>query len=130
MATARQRADADHHGQAQIRQKKQEVEVAVSQSGTNVATTTDVGGGQHRGSLAAGDWIQLNGPFNLVNINSLTFRVADAAGRSGRRLTAGGGRASHGLGDRADRGHVQPGLDRRHDRLDEPDVPDLAGGDE
>jgi len=67
-------------GQAQIRQKKQEVEVAVSQSGTNVATTSDVGGGQHRGSLGAGDWIQLNGPFNLVNINSLTFRVADTAG--------------------------------------------------
>ena len=33
----------------------------------------------HRGSLAAGDWIQLNGPFNLLNINSVTFRVADAA---------------------------------------------------
>jgi PKD repeat protein/type 1 glutamine amidotransferase len=70
-------------GQAQIRQKKQEAEVAISQSGTNVAATTDVGGGSHRGSLAPGDWIQLNGPFNLVNINSLTFRVADtAAGRT------------------------------------------------
>jgi len=33
----------------------------------------------HRSSLAAGDWLQLNGPFNLVNISSLTFRVADAA---------------------------------------------------
>ena len=66
--------------QKQIRQKKQEAEVAVSQSGTNVATTTDVGGGQHRGSLAPNDWIQLNGPYNLVNINSLTFRVADTAG--------------------------------------------------
>jgi PKD repeat protein len=70
-------------GQAQIRQKKQEAEVAISQSGTNVAATTDVGGGSHRGSLAPGDWIQLNGPFNLVNISSLTFRVADtAAGRT------------------------------------------------
>ena len=39
--------------------------------------------GVHRGSLAAGDWIQLNGPFNLLNINSITFRVADtAAGRT------------------------------------------------
>ena len=38
----------------------------------------------HRGSLGAGDWIQLNGPFNLANINSVTFRVADAAaGRTG-----------------------------------------------
>ena len=40
-------------------------------------------GGTHRGSLGNGDWIQLNGPFNLVNINSITFRVADAvAGRT------------------------------------------------
>jgi hypothetical protein len=68
--------------QHQIRQKKQEVEVAISQSGTNTAVTNDVGGGLHRGSLTAGDWIQLNGPFNLLNINSLTFRIADAgAGR-------------------------------------------------
>ena len=33
----------------------------------------------HRGSLSSGDWIQLNGPYNLVNIDSITFRVADAA---------------------------------------------------
>ena len=66
--------------QNQIRQKHQEVEFAVNQSGTNTATNTDGGGGVHRGSLGAGDWIQLNGPFNLVNINSVTFRVADAAG--------------------------------------------------
>jgi hypothetical protein len=37
----------------------------------------------HRGSLSDGDWIQLNGPFNLSNINSITYRVADtAAGRT------------------------------------------------
>jgi len=72
-------------GQAQIRQKHQEVEFVVSQSGTNTATNNDGGPsappspGVHRGSLGAGDWIQLNGPFNLVNINSVTFRVADAA---------------------------------------------------
>jgi hypothetical protein len=33
----------------------------------------------HRGSLADGDWIQLNGPFNLFQINTVAFRVADAA---------------------------------------------------
>jgi len=66
--------------QHQIRQKKQEVEFAVNQSGTNTAATSDVGGGVHRGSLSSGDWIQLNGPFNLLNINALTFRVADAGG--------------------------------------------------
>jgi PKD repeat protein len=70
-------------GQNQIRQKHQEVEFVVNQSGTNTATTNDVGGGVHRGSLTSGDWIQLNGPFNLVNIDSVTFRVADAgAGRT------------------------------------------------
>ena len=66
-------------GQNQIRQKHQEVEVVVNQSGTNTTTTNDVGGGLHRGSLSSGDWIQLNGPYNLVNIDSITFRVADAA---------------------------------------------------
>jgi PKD repeat protein len=71
--------------QTQIRQKHQEVEFVVNQSGTNTATNNDGGPsappspGVHRGSLAAGDWIQLNGPFNLLNIDSLTFRVADAA---------------------------------------------------
>jgi hypothetical protein len=71
--------------QNQIRQKHQEVEFAVNQSGTNTATNTDGGptppgtAGVHRGSLGAGDWIQLNGPFNLTNISSVTFRVADAA---------------------------------------------------
>ena len=66
--------------QNQIRQKHQEVEFAVSQSGTNTAGNTDGGtAGVHRGSLGAGDWILLNGPFNLLNISSVTFRVADAA---------------------------------------------------
>ena len=51
--------------QVQLRQKRQEVEHVVNQSGTNTATNTDVGGGVHRGSLGNGDWIQLNGPFNL-----------------------------------------------------------------
>jgi hypothetical protein len=69
--------------QANIRQKLQQVEFALNQSGTNTANTSDIGGGQHRGSLGAGDWIELNGPFNLVNIDSLTFRLADAvAGRT------------------------------------------------
>ncbi len=40
--------------QVQIRQKHQEVENVVTQSGTNMATTTDVGGGSHRGSLGGG----------------------------------------------------------------------------
>jgi PKD repeat protein len=75
--------------QSFIRQKHQEVEFVVNQSGTNTATNNDGGPaappspGVHRGSLSAGDWIQLNGPFNLLNIDSVTFRVADAgAGRT------------------------------------------------
>ena len=75
--------------QNQIRQKHQEVELVLSQSGTNTGTNTDGGPtppgnpGMHRGSLGAGDWIQLNGPYNLLNISAITFRVADtAAGRT------------------------------------------------
>jgi PKD repeat protein/glucose/arabinose dehydrogenase len=61
--------------QNQIRQKRQEVENVLNQSGTNTSTSTDVGGGLQRGSLSAGDWMELNGPFNLLNINAITFRV-------------------------------------------------------
>ena len=61
--------------QVQVRQKRQEVENVLNQSGTNTAPSTDVGGGLQRGSLSAGDWMELNGPFNLLNINALTFRV-------------------------------------------------------
>ena len=51
--------------QVAIRQKRQEVEFVVDQSGTNTAPTADVGGGLQRGSLGNGDWIALNGTFNL-----------------------------------------------------------------
>ena len=83
--------------------------------------------GVHRGSLAAGDWIQLNGPFNLDTINSITYRVADtAAGR-----TAGSPLAAIEI--RQDdpttgpivqtNNLVSTGGDRH---LDEPDVPDRS----
>jgi PKD repeat protein/type 1 glutamine amidotransferase len=62
--------------QNQIRQKRQEVEVVVNQSGTNVAGSSDAGGGSQRGGLSPGDWLQLNGPFNLLNIDSITFRTS------------------------------------------------------
>ena len=79
-ARAGRRSRCSTTTQVQIRQKHQEVENVVTQSGTNTATTTDpAGGGTHRGSLAAGDWLQLNGPFNLHQIDTITFRVADAA---------------------------------------------------
>ena len=64
--------------ETKIRQRKQQVEHVVTQLGTNVQPNTDEGSGEHRASLAPGDWMQLNGPFNLVNINSVTFRVADS----------------------------------------------------
>jgi type 1 glutamine amidotransferase/PKD repeat protein len=66
-----------------IRQKKQEVEFALEQSGTNTAPTADVGGGLQRGSLGSGDWIALNGPFNLLNIDSITFRISGGSGAAG-----------------------------------------------
>jgi cytochrome c len=62
--------------QVDIRQKRQEVEFALEQQGTNVANSADIGGGQQRGSLGNGDWIRLNGPFNLVNIDAITFRIS------------------------------------------------------
>ncbi|MDA0182832.1 ThuA domain-containing protein [Solirubrobacter phytolaccae] len=67
--------------QVQVRQKRQEVEHVVSQSGTTTAANTDSGvSGLHRNSLASGDWIQLNGPFNLHQIDSVTVRYTDNAG--------------------------------------------------
>ena len=69
--------------QVTILQKKQEVEFAIDQSGTNTAATLDVGGGLQRGSLGNGDWIALNGNYNLVNINSLTFRTSGGSGTAG-----------------------------------------------
>ncbi len=66
--------------QTTIRQKRQEVEFVLEESGTNVATTNDpAGGSQHRGSLGSGDFLALNGPFDLRNISSLTFRVASTS---------------------------------------------------
>ena len=48
-------------------------------------TTTDVGGGLQRAGLSTGDWIELNGPFNLLNINAITFRTSGgtAGGNAG-----------------------------------------------
>ena len=59
-------------GQNQIRQKRQEVEFVVNQSGTTTATNTD--GGARACTAAAspaGDWMQLNGPFNLFQIDTV-----------------------------------------------------------
>ena len=69
--------------QATILQKRQEVEFAIDQSGTNTAPSADVGGGLQRGSLGNGDWIALNGNYNLVNIDSLTFRTSGGSGAAG-----------------------------------------------
>ncbi|MEV4141367.1 ThuA domain-containing protein [Dactylosporangium sp. NPDC049742] len=69
--------------QTTIRQKKQELEFAVDQSGTNTAATTDTGGGLQRGSLGSGDWIAINGTVDLKNINSLTFRTSGGSGAAG-----------------------------------------------
>jgi PKD repeat protein len=63
-----------------IRQKRQEVEFAVQQSGTNTGTSADVGGGLQRGSLGDGDWIRLNGPFDLGGTGSITFRTSGGTG--------------------------------------------------
>jgi cytochrome c len=69
-----------------IRQKRQEVEHVVEQSGTNTATTADVGGGLQRGSLGNGDWLRVNGPFDLTGIDAITFRTSGGSGASGTGL--------------------------------------------
>jgi PKD repeat protein/glucose/arabinose dehydrogenase len=65
--------------QVGIQQRHQEVEYRIEESSTNVQTTDDTGGGQHLGSLNDGSWIKLRGSYQLVDIASLTFRVANAA---------------------------------------------------
>ena len=77
--------------QNQIRQKRQEVEnVAQPVAARTWPPRPTSAAGCQRGSLSAGDWIELNGPFNLLNINSLTFRVdrrhERRAVRNGRAL--------------------------------------------
>ena len=87
--------------QVQTRQKRQEVEHVVTQSGTTTATNTDGGAGVHRNSLASGDWIKLNGPFNLHQIDAITVRYADNAARPHRRVAARRDRGPDGLARRA-----------------------------
>ena len=52
----------------------------------------------HRGSLANNDWIQLNGPFNLFQIDSVDvpLRGQRGHGRTGR--LAAGARSRSGTG--------------------------------
>ena len=100
-------------GQTMIRQKRQEVEFVINQSGTTTATNTDTtgfNGAVHRNSIGSTDWLQLIGPFNLFQIDSIAFRYAD--GTAGR--TAGTPLAGH---------RSAPGLDHRPGhRLGEPDI--------
>jgi PKD repeat protein/glucose/arabinose dehydrogenase len=87
-----------------VQQKRQELEFAVDQSGTNTAVTTDpAGGGVNRNSLDPGDWIAVNRGVNLVNMSSVTFRTS-----GGSAATAGTPRAQVEL------------------RLDAPDGPILS----
>ena len=66
------------------------------------------GTGVHRFSLAAGDWIQLNGLLNL-------FQANRRRGRPYRRLAAGGDRDPSGLAHHGpDPDHRRPGLQRQH----------------
>ncbi|WP_170179122.1 ThuA domain-containing protein [Solirubrobacter pauli] len=67
------------YGQNQIRQKHTEVEFVLNQAGTSTASNTDGGAGVHRSGIGATDWLQLNGPINLQQIDKVDFRYADAA---------------------------------------------------
>ena len=39
----------------------------------------------HRTSIGQGDWLQLNGPINLFQTDSIAFRYADARAPAARR---------------------------------------------
>ena len=112
-----------HGRQIQIRQKHQEVEYVVNQSGTTTATNTD---GRRRPCTAAASpratGSQLNGPFNLLHIDSITFRVT--GGRPTRRpgrSRSGATRSTSPAAARSCRATRSTG--RRPGRC-EPDVPD------
>jgi PKD repeat protein len=79
--------------QAMIRQKHEEVEFVVNQSGTSTATNTDTtgqNGAVHRSGIGAADWLQLNGPIDLSGIDTIAFRYADGtAGRTAGSALAG-----------------------------------------
>jgi PKD repeat protein/glucose/arabinose dehydrogenase len=65
--------------QVSIQQRHQEVEYRLEESSTNVQATDDAGGGQHLSSLNDGSWIRLRGSYQLLGIDSLTFRVRNAS---------------------------------------------------
>ncbi|MEN3308341.1 MAG: cytochrome c [Micromonosporaceae bacterium] len=73
-----------------IQQKRQQPDYATDQSGTSTTTTTDPGGGDlNRNSLDPGDWVAINRVVNLLNMNSVTFRVS-----GGSPATAGTAQAA------------------------------------
>ena len=60
-----------------IQQKRQQLEYATDQSGTNTSVTTDPDGGDlNRGSINPGDWVAVNRTVNLTNITGVSFRVS------------------------------------------------------
>jgi PKD repeat protein/type 1 glutamine amidotransferase len=66
--------------------KRQQVEFAFEESGTSVPNSSenDPFGGQQRGSLDPGDWIGINRPINLLNMEQkISFRFA-ATGTAGQ----------------------------------------------
>jgi cytochrome c len=68
-----------------LQQKRQQLEYATDQSGTNTGATTDPDGGDlNRTSLDPGDWVAVNRSVNLANVNAVSFRVA-----AGTPATAG-----------------------------------------
>ena len=112
--------------QIQIRQKHQEVEHVVTQSGTTTATNTDgTGAGVHRNSArhrATGCSSTARSTCSRSTRSSI--RYADGRPRaapSGSPLA--GDRHPSGLDHRSDHRHGGPGLDGRHRRVGDHDGP-------
>jgi PKD repeat protein/glucose/arabinose dehydrogenase len=73
-----------------VQTKRQELEYATDHSAVTTATTTDpTGGVANLNGIDNGDWVAVNRVVNLLNINSVTFRVS-----GGSAATAGTPRAT------------------------------------
>ena len=104
-------------GQIQIRQKHQEVEFVVNQSGTTTATNTDGGG---RRAPQQPRQRRLDPAERSVQpvpdrLGDGPLRGQRRRGRT-RRLAAGGDRGAHGLAHRSDRDDAEPDVDGQHRR--------------
>ena len=77
----------------------------------------------HRNSIATTDWLQLNGPFNLFQINTVVVPLRGSGRRPHGRVAAGGHRHPSGLDHGSGHRHGEPDLDGWHRHVGDHDGP-------